>query len=930
MKYEDLLTPGPLSCYHEARLIRTLCFVAAFLVSSILDAACDYRSISSDRYRSTAQDVAIDGADLWVADFYGVVLYDRATSPPTPLSSLRLPGPTTDLVAANGIVFAASGSSIYGITRSANHLAVSVALDLGAPIQDLLLTETRLYAATNKSVVVLNLSSPSAPLIETALATSSGSAFSLAARGTLVYVADGDATIEVISNGAVPQIVGSFPSLPRSLAISAAGDRLFVSDGSQTEVFGAGEVPVKVAVIPYGTTSVIELNGSAVYTAGADRRVRAIDLSTPEAPVVLFESELPASGGLVNRIEGLASAEGMLYAAAGDLGLITFDARGFSEPFPVRHQSVGSSRSGVSIGDRLYLAPATGGLESYAISNNGTLQRVHQWSPGTVSIVHDANASPPRLLTSSGASLTLWDAGPASPSVVSTATLGDTIRSAVLNGVIAHAVLADGSVWRVDLSTNMGTPSLLSAVGPASFISRGASGLALGSLGEDGTTTIRFFSSGDPAASPRVVVIEGLATSGTAISSTGLIAAVTFRGISIADFNASPATVSIIAGSARGPARDVVIEGSDLLILYADSLDVWDLETRKLSRRIPLAVSGSSISVTTGFAFVAGDDGVTAVIYAGSSRLPERIASSGKNAFHRKVIILPERMYLLGGTVVEMRRIQWNGLPGNATDIGVASSTIDIAAAGSTLFTLTIDGRVSARNSAGIVLAEFQMAEGNDAVALSLTEIVGALHLSLSRGCLTGGCEKKTLVLRFDGSSITQSSVYGGALVDVELDGLRAFVLVEGPDEIRVLDIRDPLLPVVIGSRPSEGNPVAISYSDSFVYTLGRRLFVYSEAGLAKAGELLEDYVPEPTGSLAYNDQSLAIVGSCAIVSGRTFSPQVFSILAPAQWELLQSPSMPSAAREVVAVGERLYFLTGHSLEIWTTEAPASRRRPAG
>ncbi|HUF16621.1 MAG TPA: hypothetical protein VMS12_01105 [Thermoanaerobaculia bacterium] len=912
-------------------MTRILCFVAAFLLSSFLDAACDYRSISSAPFRSTAHEVVIDGEQLWVADSYGLVLYDRATEPPTAVSSVRLPGSTTDLVATGGFAYAASGSVLHVISSAGRHLVISSSLDLGATIHDVVYLAPRLYAATSSGVTALSLSSSGSPVLETTLATSSGSALSLAARGNFIYVADGDSTIEVISNGSLPERVGDFPSLPRSLAVSAAGERIFVSNGSQTEVFGEGSsAPLKVGTIPFGTTSVIELSGSAVYTAGADRRVRAIDLSTPDRPVLLFESELPASGGTVNRVEGIAASEGILYAAAGDLGLITFDARRFVEPFPVRHEGIGSFRSATAIGSRLFLAPAAGGLESYNVSENGVLQGIHEWNAGDVTTLYDAAANPARILTSSGAQLTLWDASPAAPIAISTALLGDTIRSAVLSGSIAHAVLSNGSVWRVDLSTNAGTSSNVPVGVSPSLIARGGSAIGLVALGEDGTTTVQIFSAGDLSATPQVAVFEGLATSGIAISpGGGLVAAVTFRGISIADFNASPA-VSVLAGSARGPARDLAIEGNDLLILYANELDVWDLDTRTLRSRIPLPAFGTTMATSGGFAFITGDHGVTVVNYAGSSRLPQRLASSGTNAFHRKLIVLPERMYLFGGSVVERRPIQWNGLSGNATNISVELSTIDITAMGSTLFTLTVDGKVSARDLSGTEIAGFQMVEGTDAVALSLTEIAGALHLSLSRGCLSGACEKKTLVLQFNGSSITQSSVYGGALVDAELDGERAFVLVEGPDEIRVLDVRDAPRPALLDSRASEGNPVAISYGNSTIYTLGRRLYAYAEAGIAKVGELLDDYVAEPTGALAYTDQSLGIVGSCSIIAGRTFSPQVFTIRAPAEWDQEESPQMPSAAREVIAVGERVYFLTGHSLEIWTTEPAPSRRRPAG
>lgn len=900
-------------------------FSAILLLPSALLSECEYRHLSSHPFRLTGHDVALSGEEVWVATMFGLAVYERGSGEPS--GSIALAGPTTEVEPAAGVVFAGSGTVLYSITREGRYPSVRAALDLGSSIRDLLEVEGRLWVATSTGITPVDVSDPSNPVRGQTLATSGGGALALAARGDTLYAADGDNTVEVIATRDA-MLVGAFASQSRAMSISAANGLLFVSDGIQTGIFGSGiSNPARVGSLPFGTATVISAGADAIYAGGNDRRVRAIELSDVSAPVTLFEAELPASSGSVNRIESLVTDGEQLYAAAGDLGLVRFGVSGFDEPFPLRQYSGGPYTSSAAADSVLYLA-AGEVLESWTAGPDGALSRQREWSaPGAR--VHDAAAGPARLLTSTGSTLTLWDTA-AVPVVISTASFRDTVVSAVLGGTTAFVVLSDRSFWRVDLAVAPASPVLVAGAGAPAFVAEGGASLALADLDENGTTTVRFFPTGDPSATATTAVFEGAATSGIAVAEDAKVIGVTFRGITIVDFNAAPPAVSVIPGSNRGPARAIALSGDQLLVARPGALEIWDIGTSAIRASFPLSEDAASLSVSGSLAFLAGSGGITVANLASDSVLPVRLPSRQDNRFFETSRIRNERLYLLGKTAATIHPLRWNGIPGAADVIPVASSPIDLAVAGAFFFTLTVDGKVTARDSDGNVRGEFQMSEGSDASAMSLDAANGALWLSLSRGCLSGACEKKTLILGFDGNALAQTATLPGALVDIAVDGVRAYAIFDDPDEIRILDLRDPLRPETILVRPSEGDPVSIAKGGSSVYTLGRRLYVYDELSLEKRGELLEDHAADPSNGLTYRDQTVVVTGACAFIGGRTFSPRAFEIMGPAEWQPRQVPDVPSPVREIIAEGSRLYLLTAHSVEVWTVEAPPSRRRPAG
>jgi hypothetical protein len=195
---------------------------------------------------------------------------------------------------------------------------------------------------------------------------------------------------------------------------------------------------------------------------------------------------------------------------------------------------------------------------------------------------------------------------------------------------------------------------------------------------------------------------------------------------------------------------------------------------------------------------------------------------------------------------------------------------------------------------------------------LAITTVNGAVWVSLTRGCSTGACEKKTIV--FD-SRLNQTASMTGAVVDVVSNAGRAYAITDLPGQVRILNVADPLHPAPVNSRAADGTPLSISYSNGTIYVLGNTLAAYSEASLIKVAEFLGPYASD--GSVAFTDQHVRIDGNCAMVTGRSFSPTLYAV-GP-QWSAQNTPSSPSAARAIAWQPGVFYILTDHSLEIWST-----------
>src|SRR5580765_2224839 len=211
----------------------------AILLAKAALPQCSYSPVASAPFRSTAYDLAVDGNDLWMATGYGVSLFDRSVDPPK-LSALVPVPQTTQLVrASNGLAYAGSGDSVAVIRKAGKQLQLASTFKAAGTVNDLLLTPNYLYVATKNGLAQYNLIDPNHPSNPNTLATSSPNVTSLAMTGDLLFAADGDASVERfdLTTPNLPHALNSVSTLARAASVHVVNNRLYVSDGLQTEIF---------------------------------------------------------------------------------------------------------------------------------------------------------------------------------------------------------------------------------------------------------------------------------------------------------------------------------------------------------------------------------------------------------------------------------------------------------------------------------------------------------------------------------------------------------------------------------------------------------------------------------------------------------------------------------------------------------------------
>jgi hypothetical protein len=899
---------------------RVVAAVLLLLFPVVAIPQCNLTQVASVPFRASYLDLAIDGNDLWTATSYGVSLYDRSVDPPALVASLPLPGITRGVRAANGLAYLGSGTTLYAIRKSGRSLQILRGTETGATINDLLLTTNFLYVATAAGLTQWDLLEPTNPVKTSAIfVTSNPNVRSLALSNFTLFAADGDATVETfnISVPTIPNGAGAIATMPLSVAVNVAGGRLYISDGQQTDIFtniDGGGTAIKLASDSFGALSVVPISSTAIFAAGGDRQVRAFDLSAAAAPIELSRAQLLPAGGNVNRIGRIAAAPNRLYVAGGDLGLLTYDTTSFAAPFPLRsYAALGSTTSVLSLGTAVYVSRAGTGITEFTQSANGALTQARSWD-GNNDIVRDGGNN--FLLTTSGATASLWALTPSVPALVSSITLRAPIASAALIGTTGYFVLTEGSgntLWSADLgpAKPVAQQIALSSTKP-SFIARSGSALALAELRDDGTTALSYYASADFTKTPAAANVTGLATSGVVLSGT-MAAVSTFSGTTLVDF--ASGTSFVLPQSTGAIARGLSFAGTTLVEVTDTSLLVWNTQSKTLSRQfaLPAAPAAVSIGPDAAVADLATEEGITSVQLNSTTRMPSLLFALNGNAYYKKLVAGSQRLYLFDGHNVDIftNAMQWTG--------AIRAPIVDLAATDSGAFTIRNDLVVTSYGRDGNVLATSTISEVSDLPPL-ISSAGGAAWASIFLHCQSSGCEGKTIVID-PRSAFAQTMTMTGAVRDIVTSGTRAYVLTELPNEVRVVDISDPAHPSVLTSRPSEGSPRAIAFSNGTVYTLGDKLYSYSAPDLSSGSVQLSSYVTDPTTGLTYVDQHLRADGSCLALTGRQFSPQFVN----------GSPAIasPGAGRYVATQPGTFYFLTDYSVEIWASKPlpPSPRHR---
>ena len=894
--------------------VRVLAVVIPFLFVASAIPQCTVTPIFSAQLRSTFNDVVLDGNDVWTATGYGLAIYDRRDDPPSFVASIPLPGTTRVVRVAGGVAYAGSGSAIAVVQKNGRALTLVRTTDAGAQVNDLLVTGNAVYAATANGLAQFDVFDWS----RRALPTSSANVLSLALLGTTLYAADGDSTVEAISIDipSLPQSLGTFPSLPRVVSVKANNGKLYTSDGRQSEIFGgSGANVTKLSSAPFGLTSLAPIGGDVFFAGASDRNVSAFDVTTPATPIQIFGDAIPPSLGTVNRVLALATAPNRLYVAAGDAGLLTYDTTGFAPPFPLRSYATGGIASILSLGDRIYVPRSGGGVTELVQSSTGALTQARSWDNHNDLVFDGGNNF---LLTGSDKTLTLWTLVSTTPQVVTTSTFRANVVSAVLRGLVAYAVLADGTLWTADMAQVNPAPQQVALGAKPTSIARSGNNLAVVEPRPDDHITNVVFAANADFVSAQIKAVAGVATAPVALDNA-TAAIFTFNGVNLIDFPS--ATVTIVPQSTVGIARALALSGTTLLVLTDSTLSIFSAQ--KLVKQYPIPSSAAALSWLAGtgpnVADIATDSGIVTIALSSTVKLPAPIASANGSAFYKKVVAAGDRIALFDsrGADVWTTALQHTGA-------ARAAGMVDVALSPAALYALFSNRTVARYSPDAVPLSQTAINDAPDTVPLAIFAIGHAVWVSISKGCTSGGCQKSTLI--YD-AALSQTATLAGGVVDVAADGTRAYAIVDLPSEIRAYDVADAAHPVLTASRPAEGapSPVSISTANGTVYVLGEKLYTYDGA-LTKLAEPLGSYVN--VAPVTFVDQRVRTANGCGIVSGRAAGATLYALPTFAA-TATQFPS-PSTVRSLAQLGPTFYVLTDHSLEIWSRAPmpPLPRTRP--
>lgn len=862
---------------------------------------CTWTPRDSASFRTTALDLSIDGALVWLATGYGIQLLDNRGT--RIAGAVALPGSTRVVRAdGRGLAYVGSGSRLYVLRRDGSTVSVVRFVDAGAPINDILIAGSSLFAGTTSGLAHFDAIEPANPVRTTTfLPTSSPNVTSLAASGSKLYAADGDTTVEVfaITIPSLPQHTGELPTVVRATAVHAAPDgTLFVSDafGQNTDVFLGGTTAI--GRLPVGANSFAAAANGAHFVAGPDRILRAVDFTSTSTLKELFEHQLAPTGGTDNVIHAMARSADTLYVAAGDIGLAVFDVRTLAPPYPlVSYRTTGTTSTVVS-GDRAWFGDGSGTVSEQKIVLTGlALTTERTWSGGAT--VHDVDGT--TLLTSTGNAATLWSLTPQTPVSTSTSTFRAAVKSAAIRGSSLVALLDDDSVW-----LGGATPQQV-ALPNITQLARAGNRYAFVEVRDEGITVLHSYASADFGTEPSRVTLDGVAIGGVALDASRA-AVFTFRGVNVVDL--ATGSVRVVPDSNRVIPRQLAFSGDHLLVLDKRTLYVYDGET--LVREQFLPADAVMLDVEGGIAVAATTDGILAASYL--AQQPTRTTPFA-STFYTKVAAASDRVYLFAPGIIDAYTLDGNG-PRYLTGIH-AGGNIDIAATDDGLFALSASGTVTAYSRQGALLRQTTIDEGPDAQPLAIRGSGNAVWVSLSKGCLSGGCQQKTLVL--DPVSLATTASMSGGVKDVVTSGARAYALFDFPAEVRVLNVADPGQPSQVMSIAAPASATSIAASSGRVYVIGDKLYEYTESTMLLRATHFTAVNPDKA-------QQIRVDGNCVVVTARGANPGLYdaATLTPAL-----SFEVPATVRMMATQPGRLLLLTTHSLEVWSSLPAEPRKRRA-
>jgi hypothetical protein len=150
------------------------------------------------------------------------------------------------------------------------------------------------------------------------------------------------------------------------------------------------------------------------------------------------------------------------------------------------------------------------------------------------------------------------------------------------------------------------------------------------------------------------------------------------------------------------------------------------------------------------------------------------------------------------------------------------------------------------------MMAQRTLAAGVDQQVLSIWSPGEAVWVSLTHGCTSGGCVRKTLVL--DPETLAVTATLPGTVRDLFVSGTRAYALFDDPNEVRVYDLAAPLHPAQLAAIARPASATSIAYEGGRVHVLGDRLYTYAEGTLALITQRLTPVTPDDAQRLRMLD----------------------------------------------------------------------------
>jgi hypothetical protein len=881
-------------------------FLFLFLIAPAAFPQCNLAPVYSGQFRSSVLDIAVDNTsvDLWAATSYGVSLYDRSIDPPKLVASLPIPGITRVVRIANGTVYAGSGSSIVTIRKNGSSLQIVSTRDAGGTVNDLLITPISIFAATSNGLFQIDL----LDFHTVTLPTSSPNVTSIAASNSTLYATDGDDSVEEFSTSGIVQPTGTLTSGVKSAqVVRLNNNRVYVSDRIQkTAIFS--DSGTLLTTVNSAFTAMAPLAGDAVYISTNDPRVHAVDFTTPGTPVEIFEQSGTPAGGTINRISALQRGVNRLYAAGGDLGLLTWDTTLFAAPFPIHSYNDAPSTSVVAIGNSMFVSRLAGAIYEYKIAINGALTEGRHWD-ARVHTLRDGSTNG-LLLSTTGTTAIVWTVTANSPVSIATVDFGVPADAAALIGSTVY-VLSSKSLFSADIADVTPKPVLVPLNGmKPSWLARAGNSLALAEETAAAQTSIRLLTG---TSLGNAAVVDGVPSAGIAANGN-TVALFTFLGITLVDFSSSPATKTIIPNSTSAVAlpQQLSFSGSTLLELTDTSLLAWNTTTRTLSRKFivpasPTAINGGNDPLQQ-VAAIATSDGVASIVLNSSTPIPALYPAPSGNSYYKKVVLGGKWMLLFDGRDADLFEIttapRWIG----SIRTG---GLVDVTASDDAFYTLNGSGNVRKYSLDGTLLAERTIINITDSVPLRISVIRGVPWVAGSKDCLH--CAEQTTLI--DPQTLVPVGTQTGGVIDVSVDGNTAYAIVSLPNELRSINATDPQHPSVIASQAVDAaaHLTAIAETNGTVYALGDKVYVYTTA-LTATGTF-------PSGSTTL----LRVAGDCALLTGLT--SQLYKLPA---FTAATTPGVPAPAQSLAVQGGSAFIVTDDSLEIWSATALAApaRRRP--